>query len=220
MISKLPKWVEFGGFYLAFLAGSVNAIGFLGFKHQAVSHLTGVSTLLGVELAEMQWRMSLHLGLIFLSFILGAALSGVLIGNATLALGRRYSVVLLIESLFLLLSAYLLNNGIDIGHFFASAACGLQNSMATSYSGASIRTTHVSGLFTDIGLMLGLRLRGIPVDRRKMILYSLLIIGFISGGSMGSMAYTLFDFSALYIPASMAALLAAIYWLYRKRQQR
>ena len=51
MINKLPKWVEIGGFFLALMAGSVNAIALRGFNHQGVSHLSGSSTLLGVELA-------------------------------------------------------------------------------------------------------------------------------------------------------------------------
>ncbi|MDY6889953.1 MAG: DUF1275 domain-containing protein, partial [Pseudomonadota bacterium] len=47
MLTKLPKWVEYGAFTLAFIAGIVNAIGLLGFEHQAISHLSGSVTLLG-----------------------------------------------------------------------------------------------------------------------------------------------------------------------------
>ena len=50
MISRLPSWVEAGAFSLALMAGVVNAVGLLGFSHQAVSHLTGTSTLLGAGL--------------------------------------------------------------------------------------------------------------------------------------------------------------------------
>ena len=48
MINQLPRWVEIGGFCLALIAGSVNAIALLGFNHQGVSHLSGSSSLLGV----------------------------------------------------------------------------------------------------------------------------------------------------------------------------
>ena len=41
LLTRLPPWVEVGAFLLAFLAGSVNAVGLLGFSHQSVSHLTG-----------------------------------------------------------------------------------------------------------------------------------------------------------------------------------
>lgn len=47
MISKLPRWVEYGALLLAGLAGSVNAIGLLGFQHQAISHISGTMSLLG-----------------------------------------------------------------------------------------------------------------------------------------------------------------------------
>merc|ERR1712151_184982 len=39
--------------------------------------------------------------------------------------------------------------------YVAAAACGLQNGMATHWGGAVVRTTHVTGLFTDVGLLLG-----------------------------------------------------------------
>merc|ERR1711981_773115 len=39
--------------------------------------------------------------------------------------------------------------------FLAAAACGLQNAMTTHWGGAVTRTTHVTGLFTDVGLLLG-----------------------------------------------------------------
>lgn len=223
MLSKLPPWVETGGFVLTLIAGSVNAIGLLGFKHQAVSHLTGTSTLLGQALVSGDAGEGLHLLLILLSFVLGAALSGVIVQNSALKLGRRYGVALLIEACLLLLAMLALNQGSSTGHFLASAACGLQNAMASTYSGAVIRTTHVSGLFTDLGVMLGARLRGTALDRRRLKLQSLLIGGFIVGGALGTLGYEYFAFSALLLPSGLAFLLAATYWSYwfitRQRQR-
>lgn len=215
MFTKLPRWVEVGGFWLASIAGAVNAIGLLGFKHQGVSHLTGTSTLLGLSLVNLDAAESTHLFLILLSFMLGAALSGAIIDGAVLRLGRRYSVALLIEAALLLLAMFSLGRGSNLGHFFASAACGLQNGMVSTYSGAAIRTTHVSGLFTDLGTMLGARLRGHPLDTRKALLFLLLIAGFILGGSVGAYSYQLLQFTALVIPASAAIALAIVYWVYR-----
>lgn len=34
MISKLPRWVWTGTWVLAFVAGIINVVGFLGFEHQ------------------------------------------------------------------------------------------------------------------------------------------------------------------------------------------
>ncbi len=138
-----------------------------------------------------------------------------------LRLGRRYSVALAIEAALLLWAMYTLARGSNVGHFLASAACGLQNGMVSTYSGAAIRTTHVSGLFTDLGTMVGARLRGHPIDARKALLFILLIAGFIVGGTIGAFSYQRLQFTALTIPASGAVLLAASNWIYlRLRRER
>ena len=215
MFTKLPPWVEIGGFWLASVAGAVNAIGLLGFQHQAVSHLTGTSTLLGLSLVNFEIRESVHLSLILVSFMLGAALSGAIIDNTALRLGRGYSVALIIEAVLLLLAMVSLQQGSVVGHFLASGACGLQNGMVSTYSGATVRTTHVSGLFTDLGTMLGARLRGHPLDTRKAKLFLLLISGFILGGSVGAFSFPYFQFGSLAIPSAAAFALAVVYWIYR-----
>ncbi|WP_218563945.1 YoaK family protein [Marinospirillum perlucidum] len=220
MIRKLPRWVEIGGFWLAMIAGSVNAIGVLGFQHQAVSHLTGTSTLASLALVDLAWSELLHLVLILISFVAGAAFSGALINNAVLRLGHRYGVALICEALLLLLAMLALSAGSNSGHYLASAACGLQNAMVSTYSGAVVRTTHVSGLFTDLGSMLGARLRGHPLDRRKLLLFSLLISGFLTGGSLGTLAFIRFGFAALAFSAFAALLLAIIYWIYYLKTRR
>ena len=219
MTARLPAWVETGGVALAFIAGSVNAVGFLGFQHQAVSHLTGSSTILGTTLTQGDWLGSWHLLLILLCFVFGAVISGLIIRDAHLRLGRRYGAALLLEAALLLLAMALLNRGSDTGHYLASAACGLQNAMASTYSGAVIRTTHVSGMFTDLGIYLGQALRGLSVDGRRVKLYLFLISGFIVGGAVGTVTYQRYSYTALALPAAVAMLLSGIYWLYRHRSQ-
>lgn len=214
MISKLPRWIEIGGFLLATLAGYVNAVGLLGFSHQSVSHLTGASTLLGVELANLNGYEALHLALIILSFVLGAVFSGFFIENSALKVGRRYGFALVAEGILLFVAMACLNRGLSTGHYFASMACGLQNAMVTTFSGAIVRTTHVSGLFTDVGIMLGAKLRGHSLDSRKLILLSLLISGFIIGGVFGALMFEAFKFNSLAAPASLAMLLAFVYWFF------
>ncbi len=216
MFTKLPRWVEVGGFWLASIAGSVNAIGLLGFKHQAVSHLTGTSTLLGLSLVSHDTADTIHLLLILASFVVGAAGSGALIDKEALRLGHRYGVALLLEGTLLLAAMWALGSGSTSGHLLASAACGLQNGMVTTYTGATIRTTHVSGLFTDLGTMLGHRLRGHPLDTRKAFLYLLLITGFVFGGTWGAYAFERVAFLALLIPACGALGLALVYWIYSR----
>jgi len=187
MISKLPRWVEYGALLLAGLAGSVNAIGLLGFQHQAISHISGTVSLLGSSLLTPT-SASLHLLLVIMSFMLGAAFSGsgFFIENQALKLGRRYGVALCIEGGLLFLALWALLQGYTSGQYFASAACGLQNAMITTYSGAIIRTTHMSGIITDLGIMIGARLKGPPFDRRKAKLLMFIVVGFLFGGLTGA----------------------------------
>lgn len=211
-MQRLPRWVEWGGFLLAMNAGFVNAVGVLGFRHQAVSHLTGISTYFSIELVNQDAWQVLHLLWVILFFVLGAILSGVLIGNEALRIGRRYHVALWLEAGLLAASVWLLNHGCQSGQWLASAACGLQNAMTSTFSGAVVRTTHVSGLFTDIGIALGLRLRGQAVDRRRLLLYTLLIAGFICGGVLGAWGYLRWHFNALLLPAVHVATLSVSYY--------
>jgi uncharacterized membrane protein YoaK (UPF0700 family) len=220
LIHKLPKWVEIGGFFLALIAGSVNAIALRGFNHQGVSHLSGSSTLLGVELAAGNLPEVLHLALILLSFVFGAVVSGFVIGGESLRLGRRYGVALLAESALLLSAMIFLNRGSLLGHYLASGACGLQNAMTSTFSGAVVRTTHVTGLFTDLGVTLGLWLRGQQADQRRVVLYFTLIAGFILGGVLGAMGFSAWRFDSLIAPAALAAAIAIAYLLYWKRNRR
>jgi uncharacterized membrane protein YoaK (UPF0700 family) len=213
MLSKLPRWVEVGGFWLAAIAGAVNAIGLLGFRHEAVSHVTGTSSLLSLAVARGEMADALHLLLIVLAFLAGAIISGALTGNASLQLGRRYGAALVLEAALLALAAMAL-----AGHLLASAAGGLQNAMVSTYSGALVRTTHLTGLVTDIGTMLGARLRGQLLDRRRVLLYLILTSGFLSGGVAGAVTYARVGANALLLPAFGALALAGAYDAVRRRQ--
>ena len=216
-MTQLPRWVEIGAFFLALVAGCVNAIGLLSFDHQSVSHLSGTATLLGTGLFTTSIQTSLHLLGVLLSFLLGSVLSGILLHGASLKLGRHYDTALFVEALLLLISLFLLSNGSFYGHFFASMACGLQNAFATTYSGAVIRTTHVTGIFTDLGIMLGNYFRGQPLDKRKVLLFLFIIVGFVSGGTMGALLYGAYQFMALLFPATSCLIMAIIYRIYKVR---
>ncbi|MFT6113560.1 MAG: uncharacterized membrane protein YoaK (UPF0700 family) [Glaciecola sp.] len=214
MISKLPRWVEYGSFVLAFVAGLINAIGLLGFKHQSISHLSGTATLLGTGIVDSNFLDIYYLFFILISFMLGAAISGYFLRSGSLKLGRNYSVLLLLEAVFLVLAVYFLTSDSLNGHYLASAACGLQNALVTTYSGAVIRTTHVTGIFTDLGIMLGAKLRGERFDNRKALLFCLIVFGFIAGGALGACVFQTLRFDALYIPAVICVLLALAYSIY------
>lgn len=220
MISKLPRWVEYGSFILAFVAGYINAIGLLSFSHQSISHLSGTATLIGVGVINSNLYDIFHLVLVLLSFLVGSAISGYFLDSGLLKLGRNYSGLLILESLLIFAAIYFLSQELSLGHYLASAACGLQNALATTFSGAVIRTTHVTGIFTDLGIMLGAKCRGDVFDQRKALLLTLIIVGFISGGVLGAYFFAILTFKALIIPALTCLFLALLYFIYSAKVKR
>ncbi len=222
MISKLPRWIWAGAWALAFIAGMINVVGLLGFEHQAVTHLTGTTSLLAAALASLDASAALHLTAVIGSFVGGTVLSGFIVQDSTLQLGRRYGIALLLESVFLFVAIPLLWHQQPLGIYLASSACGLQNAMVSTYSGTVIRTTHLSGMFTDLGIFLGHALRGLPVDQRRLRMCFLIISAFLCGGVAGALAFRRLGYSALAIPGSLTALTALAYGFYslRRRQTR
>jgi uncharacterized membrane protein YoaK (UPF0700 family) len=211
MISKLPRWVWTGAWFLAFIAGIVNAVGLLGLQHQSVTHLTGTTTMLGIALSKADSQSILHFAVLLGSFLAGNALSGLIIEDTALKLGRRYPLALLMETALLCVATALLQNQNFGGHYLASCACGLQNAMATTYSGTVVRTTHVSGMFTDLGISIGHALRRHPVDRRRVRLSLIVISGYLGGAMAGSTLFRHLHYTALLIPAGMTAAAAVAY---------
>jgi uncharacterized membrane protein YoaK (UPF0700 family) len=218
VISKLPRWVIAGGAALAFIAGMINAIGYLGFRHQAVTHMTGTTSLLGVAIGQGDLGELVHFGGLLLAFVLGCALSGLIIGDSTLRLGRRYGVALAFESVLLFAAVPLLHAQSDYGLWLASAACGLQNAMAGTFSGAVVRTSHVSGIVTDLGTYLGQWLRGTAVDARRVRLYGVLFAAFLAGGVASAFAYAQWSERALLAPAVLTGVVGVAYVIFQHRR--
>jgi len=216
MFAKLPRWVLGGGALLAFVAGIVNACGFLGVQHQGITHLTGTTTMLGIALGERDAAGIVHFVALIGAFMAGCVASGVIVQDSTLRLGRRYGVVLVIEGALLALAVPLLVRGDVAGDYLASAACGLQNAMASTYSGAVLRTTHFSGTLTDLGIFIGHRLRGLPVDARRVRLLLALVLAFLGGAVAGTWLFARLGYAALYVPAATTAAIGFAYGIYRQ----
>jgi uncharacterized membrane protein YoaK (UPF0700 family) len=185
----LPRWAWVGGGALAFIAGMVNAAGYMGFRQQSITNLTGSTTLPGISLGTADAGEALHWAMSLLAFVLGAMLSGALVQKSTLKLGRPYGVALMLESLLLFAAVPLLDRQWSAGLWLASMACGLQNGMVSTYSGMVFRTTHVSGMFTDLGIYLGHRLRGLEVDTLRVRVCVLVIATFMLGGAAGALLF-------------------------------
>ncbi len=212
---RLPTWVWIGAVALSCVAGMVNVVGFLGFEHQAVSHMTGTTSQLGMALAQGDWRAVRHLWGLLIAFSLGAMASGLIIQDSALQLGRRYGVALALESALLLVAIPLFKQQQIWGALAAAMACGLQNAMATTFSGAVVRTTHLSGMFTDLGIGLGHLLRGLPLQVRRLTLSGLIISGFLAGGVVGAWLFAHWHYDALLGPALLTGLTGLGYMLHQ-----
>jgi uncharacterized membrane protein YoaK (UPF0700 family) len=215
MISKLPQWFWCGAWILAFIAGIINVVGLLGFSHQTVSHLTGNTSMLAAAIATCDFSAALRFGLVIGSFLLGTVLSGFIIQDTALKLGHRYGATMLLESFFLCLAVPLLKHDSMDGMYCLACACGLQNAMVSTYSGTVVRTTHVSGMFTDLGIFLGHALRGLPIDHKRMRMCFLVISAFLCGGVAGAALYRSIGYSSLLIPAGLTAFASLAYETYQ-----
>lgn len=215
VLRQLPRWAWFGTAVLALIAGLVNAAGYLGFRHQSISNMTGNTSLLGIALGKGDAGEALHWALTIAAFVLGAMLSGMIVQQSTLKLGRRYGVALLLESVLLFAAVPLLDAAESLGLYLASAAIGLQNGMVSAYSGMLIRTTHVTGIFTDLGIYLGHLLRGLPVDRLRLRVCLLVAACFMLGSAIGAILFGYMQDHSLLIPAALTGLCGMVYALYR-----
>lgn len=215
VLRQLQYWAWVGGGILAFIAGIINAAGYMGFRHQSISNLTGSTSLLGISLATANGGEALHWVFSIAAFVAGATLSGMIVQQSTLKLGRRYGAALVLESVLLFAAVPLLDAQQSAGLYLASMACGLQNGMASTYSGMVFRTTHVSGIFTDLGIYFGQRLRGLDVDTLR-IRVCLLVAGcFLAGGIVGARLFEVMQERTLLIPAALTGLCGLSYGVYR-----
>lgn len=215
-LPQLPRWAWFGTGVLAFIAGLVNAVGYLGFRHESISNMTGNASLLGIALGSGEGGEILHWTTAIAAFVLGNMLSGVIVQRSTLQLGRRYGAALMLESLLLFAAVPFLDASSSIGLYLASIAMGLQNGMVSAYSGALIRTTHVTGIFTDLGIYLGHLLRGLPVDKLRLRVCIVVATTFILGSTVGALIFARMQQHALLIPALVTGACGLTYGVYRQ----
>jgi len=216
VLRQLPRWAWMGGGVLAFIAGIVNAAGYMGFRHQSITNLTGSTSLLGVAIGTENAEEAWHWVLSIASFVVGAVLSGLIVQQRTLKLGRRYGVALILESLLLFAAVPLLDAGNSAGLYLAAMGAGLQNGMASTYSGMVFRTTHVSGMFTDLGIYIGQRLRGLEVDTQRIRVCVMVTSTFLLGSIAGALLFRVMQERTLLIPAALTGLCGLSYGIYRQ----
>lgn len=132
MITKLPKWILWGGAVLAFSAGCVNTTALMGFANL-------------------------------------------------------------------------------LGQLAAAMACGLQNAMVATYSGAVIRTTHLTGLTSDMGAAIGNWLAGRSISKPTLGFQAVIWYCFCGGSTVGAFLFAKVGYDALLVPIAIVLTAAFIY---------
>lgn len=213
-LQTLPVWIQISAFFLALNAGMINVLAILNVSHQAISHMTGNVSYLVVDLLQQNWFNVLFLVGVIFFFMLGAFYSGFIIRDANLRFGRRYGAVISLEAIFLLMSWLFITHYPHYALLWAATACGMQNALASTYKGTIIRTTHLSGVLTDLGLAIGYKVRGLYVNPKRIVLHVLIVIGFFTGGIIGGFAFHFSPDQSFLYPTVLTIILATTYWYF------
>ncbi|MDX2199205.1 MAG: YoaK family protein [Phycisphaerae bacterium] len=205
---------------LAWVAGYTNVICILACG-TVTSHVTGSVSHLGRVVIELNAAQAGFLAFLVLTFVLGAAISGALTEKA-----RRfgwesiYVLPMLVQAGLLLLFALGIEfwdttpDTISRAHRWilsglASTAMGLQNATITRISNGVVRTTHLTGVLTDIGIESAILALGSrdgaarPTEQTRaagirVLLLCSIVLSFMVGAGLGTVAFERFhDYSMI-----------------------
>ncbi len=223
------------GAVLAFNAGAINAGGFLVVS-MYTSHMTGFASRVADNLVLGNMRIVLGSVGALLAFTLGSAVTAILVNGARQhGLRSEYALPLLLEALLLLLFGLM---GATMGRetpfavpltvLVLSFTMGLQNALVSKISSSQIRTTHMTGIVTDIGIELGKLIywnrSGCPYESRvranriKLRLLLVLLGAFITGGVVGAAGFKYVGFIWV-VPAALSLLALCLPPLYSDLQR-
>lgn len=200
---------------LSFVAGIVNVAGFLAVA-KLTTNVTGHFAFFVDEIFKLNiWQSFIYFLYIFF-FFLGSFSSSFIVE----IISRRnanyvYIIPTSIESLILLLIAfsgkYLLLQNPNLIACSLLFAMGLQNSLVTRISNATVRTTHLTGLFTDLGIELSQLFFYREKESRQKLFSSIklrltIISFFFIGGIIGGIFYSKIGLLVLLIGSGSLAL--------------
>lgn len=211
---------------LAAVAGGLNAAAYhaVGFFS---ANMTGNVSALSSLIALGDWGKGLgYLGIV-LTFIFGAFVSTLVVGaGLRRGISTIYARVILGEAAMLVLLGFIEGrldraSGVPILIFGISFLMGLQNAIVTHISDARVRTTHVSGMSTDIGIgfakMLDIGKGSDPAERLRVItklhLHGGTVGSFLGGGVLGVLIYRFcgaISFALAGLPLALAATLSIV----------
>ncbi len=216
------------GLLLAFVAGAVNAGGFLAIQRYT-SHMTGIVSGVADDLALGRVGLALAgVGLVA-TFMAGAVTTTLLVNWARQRrMHSEYALSLGLEALLLLafgvMGASLAQHTTLLVPATVTLLCfimGLQNALVTKISHAVVRTTHMTGVITDLGIELGRLLfwRGaaapavaddMRTNRDNLRLHAALLACFAGGGLLGALGFQWLSYAATLPIAALLAVLASV----------
>jgi uncharacterized membrane protein YoaK (UPF0700 family) len=184
---------------LSFVAGIVNVAGFLSVQ-RLTTNVTGHFAFFVDEVFKFNFWEGFIFFLYIFFFFLGSFISNIIVEIVSKVNDKLiYIIPIIIESIILFSIAFfgqsLVDKNPNLLAFSLLFAMGMQNSLVTTISNATVRTTHLTGLFTDLGIELS-QLFFYTKNEQKVKLYSsiklrLTIISFFFlGGLLGGIFYT------------------------------
>jgi len=213
---------------LCVVAGFVNSAGFLGFS-VLTTNVTGHAALFAERLAMEDWKTARVVALWMFLFLAGAFVSSLVV--SFIGRNQRFSYVIpiIIEIAVLLMVAllgYRYDNSLVAKEIFAGSllfAMGLQNSLVSIVSGSAVRTTHLTGTFTDLGIEMAQLFQkdaeNTTALKIRIKLRLVIVLFFMCGALAGAYLFHYFSFSAFLVPASIL-LFTLIYDVYRIKVKR
>ena len=213
------------GLVLAFVAGALNAGGFLAVQTYT-SHVTGIVSALADNLALGHMGLVVDAIVAVLAFLCGAICCALMVNYARRrAMSSEYALPLLLEAALILCFGLL---GARLSHFegllvpftvvLLCFIMGLQNAMVTKLSNAVIRTTHMTGIVTDLGIELGKLIYWnrnpdpalhVRADRERLLVLGGLFYCFLCGGITGAFGFNYLGY-AFTVPIAILLAIVAI----------
>lgn len=203
---------------LASIAGAVNAGGFF-VVGRYTSHMTGYLSQVADSLATANYAVAFAASIAIVSFLGGAITSSVMVVWARLHKSNfQYALPIMVQgaSLFCFsLSGHVFSSDFILVQLaWLCYLMGMQNATITKLSKARVRTTHVTGMVTDIGIETGRtlfgRLAGNPhvrADARKLSTLVTIVFAYFVGGILGAIGFASVGF---YFAMPLALILLTI----------
>jgi len=199
---------------LCLTAGFVNAAGFLGFS-TLTTNVTGHAALFAERIAQQDWGDAGTVALWMLVFLAGALCSSLIITRIGHHARFSFAIPIILELGILIFCAFYDggNNPVSPKGFFVGSllfAMGLQNALVSVISGSVVRTTHLTGTFTDLGIELAQLKTGDQARQQelhgKIKLRVSIIIFFMLGALSGAYAFSHLSFRAFLLPCVILCL--------------